>query len=101
MFAYCSGLCKAGGNDRDRVIAIAKTDSLVMFLAWFFSACKYGHADHPFGYTQYDAYDGGFIVPLPTFFDKRNLKYRARQVDYVMWLRVCVEFAGAKKKFRN
>lgn len=64
VFAYCSELYKASGNDRDRVIAIAKKEKLVMFLAPIFVAWKYGHTDHLFGYTQFDAHDGGYIVPL-------------------------------------
>lgn len=46
------------------MIAIAKTENRVMLFASFFVACKYKHANHLFRYTQCDAYDGGFIIPL-------------------------------------
>lgn len=36
-----------------------------MFHASFFAACKYGHADNSFGYTQFDVHEKGFIIPLP------------------------------------
>lgn len=64
IFAYFTGLFKAGGNDNDQVIAIAKTKHLVMFFASFFAVCKYGQVDHSFVYTQFDALEGGFTVPL-------------------------------------
>lgn len=54
-----------GGNDHDRVIAIAKSENLVMSLASFFAACKYEPADHSFGYTQSDTHKGAFNVPFP------------------------------------
>lgn len=55
---------KAGENDCGRVITITKTKNLVLCFGSFFAAYKYGHADHLFRYTQFDAPDGGFLVPL-------------------------------------
>lgn len=48
------------------MIAIAKTGNLVMFLVSFLATCKYEHAEHSFGYTQFDTREGDFIVPFPT-----------------------------------
>lgn len=81
VFAYCSGLYKAGGNNRDRVIGIAKTENLVMLLASFLSACDYGHANHSFGYLQFEGHDGGFIVPRPV-----SLVERAGNAGLTRWV---------------
>lgn len=45
-FAYCSRLYLAGGNNCDLAIAIAKTESLVIYLASFFATRKYEHVEH-------------------------------------------------------
>lgn len=65
LFEYHSGLYLAGGNTRKKVVAIARIENLVMCSA-FFAAWKYGLAEHSFGYAQFDAHEGGFIVTFPT-----------------------------------
>lgn len=60
VFAHRSGIYNAGENDRDCLIAIARTENLVVLLASFFCICKYVHADRLFVYTQLDFHHGFF-----------------------------------------
>lgn len=71
VLAYCSGLYKSGGNGHDRVITFAKIRNLVTSLAPSFHSCKYRHANHSTGYTQFGAHEGGFIVRLPASLVKK------------------------------
>lgn len=52
------------GRYYNRVIAIIKAKNLVMPFASFFAACKYGYAEHSFGYAQFDIHESDFIVPF-------------------------------------
>lgn len=42
-----------------------------MSLASFFATCRYRHAEQSFGYMQFDADEGGFVVPMPASLVKR------------------------------
>lgn len=65
VFAYCSGSYLAGRNNRDRIIGIAKAESLVKYFPSFFAACKYGQAENFLGYAQFFLHEDGFIFPFP------------------------------------
>lgn len=54
----------AGWSDRDRVIAVAKTENILIYFKIVFAACKDEHVAHSFGFTQFDTHSGDFIVPL-------------------------------------
>lgn len=91
---------KSGRNDCDRLIGITNTENLVMSLASCFAAGKFAHADHSFVYTQFDAHESGFIVPLPT-----SLVEEATSVRLVTLITLCcsdpADPAGIEKKFRD
>lgn len=65
VFAYRGGLYKSGGNDQDQVIAVHKTENLVMSFPSLLALCKYAHVNNLLGCTQFDNNDSGFIVPSP------------------------------------
>lgn len=62
VLAYCGGLYLAGGSDRELIIAIAKTEILVMYFASLFAAYMNECHERFFGYEQFDAHEGCFIV---------------------------------------
>lgn len=90
--AYCIGVYVSCANDRERVIAIAKTEYFVMSIALVSAAYKYGHAEHFFRVTQFDANEGGFIVPFPASFMEKassvglSRRITLRGADSVMCL---------------
>lgn len=47
VFAYCKGFYLAGGSKRDRIIAIAKVENLVMCFRYFFAATSMGTRNIP------------------------------------------------------
>lgn len=51
IIAYCSGSYMSGANERARVIAIAKTENLVMYSATFSAASVYRSTQDSFGFT--------------------------------------------------
>lgn len=64
-FVKRSGLYFVDRNDRERIIAIAKTENLVLCFESFFADCKYNSAKHPFWYPQFDVHGGWFIFLSP------------------------------------
>lgn len=66
------------------MIAIAKTVNLVTDLASLLVACKYWHAEHSFGYTQFNAHEDGFIVHLPA-----SLVAEASSVWFTRLINLC------------
>lgn len=83
-FADCGGLCLAGGNDRERIIAMPKAENMVMCFALFFASCKYGHSERFFVYAQLAAHKGGVIVPF-----QASVMEEANTVELARLLKVC------------